>query len=387
MKHGVTRIHDCPHGRYRSLIVNEPAEATTIPPEHETMTDASPGRGLRVVRHLDERAWRRFVDEHPRGNIFHTPEMYRVHQRARGHHPDVWAVVNGTSKILALVVPVHVTLKGGPLGRLTTRSVAYGSALTRDDDEGRDALALLLASYEDAIAGRSLFTEFRNLHDVSRLRPVFEAAGYEYREYLDYLIDLDRSPEDVLKGMRTKTGKAIRRGVRAGHVDVTEVSDPCELADWYGLLRRTYRHSGVPLADRSLFDAAFDILRPARMATFLLARVEGVPAACSVELPYKDTMFGWYGGSDRAFSRFIPNEMLMWHVLESGALGDTRLYDFGGAGSPDVEYGVRDFKAKFGGELVSYGRFVRVHAPVRLRASTVAYSVYQRVERSLAHGR
>ena len=28
-----------------------------------------------------------------------------------------------------------------------------------------------------------------------------------------------------------------------------------------------------------------------------------------------------------------------------------------GAGSPDSEYGVRDFKSKFGGELVEYGRF------------------------------
>jgi hypothetical protein len=33
---------------------------------------------LRVVRELDEGAWAEFVDHHPHGSIFHTPEMYRV---------------------------------------------------------------------------------------------------------------------------------------------------------------------------------------------------------------------------------------------------------------------------------------------------------------------
>jgi len=32
-----------------------------------------------------------------------------------------------------------------------------------------------------------------------------------------------------------------------------------------------------------------------------------------------------------------------------------------GAGSADSDYGVREFKSKFGGELVQYGRFLRVN--------------------------
>ena len=38
----------------------------------------------------------------------------------------------------------------------------------------------------------------------------------------------------------------------------------------------------------------------------------------------------------------------MWHTLDWGAEDGYSLNNFGGAGKPDEEYGVRDFKAKFG---------------------------------------
>jgi serine/alanine adding enzyme len=111
---------------------------------------------------------------------------------------------------------------------------------------------------------------------------------------------------------------------------------------------------------------------------FLLVRVGGTAVGCSAELIHKDTVYGWYGGSDRAFSRYIPNDLLVWHILEWGARNGYRVYDFGGAGAPDEDYGVRDFKAKFGGQLVNFGRSTHVHAPVRLRCSTVGYRFLRR---------
>jgi lipid II:glycine glycyltransferase (peptidoglycan interpeptide bridge formation enzyme) len=94
---------------------------------------------------------------------------------------------------------------------------------------------------------------------------------------------------------------------------------------------------------------------------------------------YKDVIYGWYGGMDRAYSKYTPNELLMWHILSWGMENGYRVYDFGGAGKPDEEYGVRDFKAKFGGELVCFGRNTCIHAPFRLRLSQFGYNVYRRL--------
>ena len=38
-----------------------------------------------------------------------------------------------------------------------------------------------------------------------------------------------------------------------------------------------------------------------------------------------------------------------------------------GAGKPDEAYGVRDFKARFGGEQVEHGRFLYINKPLLYR--------------------
>ena len=43
-----------------------------------------------------------------------------------------------------------------------------------------------------------------------------------------------------------------------------------------------------------------------------------------------------------------------------------------GAGVPGVPYGVRDFKAEFGGEMVEHGRFLNVRKPLLYAIGKIA---------------
>ena len=56
-----------------------------------------------------------------------------------------------------------------------------------------------------------------------------------------------------------------------------------------------------------------------------------------------------------------------------------KYYDFGGAGWPDEEYGPRDFKAKFGGDLVCYGRYRRIYAKYTLGVVSSTYELVRQV--------
>jgi serine/alanine adding enzyme len=333
---------------------------------------------MHVVQYLDEKLWKEFVDQHPQGNIFHTPDMFRVFAQTRGHKPTLWAVVDSNGCPLALLLPVQVTLMNGLLRQYTTRAIAYGGLLWTHGPAGKEALALLLLTYQREAKKSALFTELRNLSDLSELQPSLAAYGFVYEGHLNYLIDLNRPTEEVLQSIGQRTRKKIRKGLRDGFVQMSEVTNYAELDHWYEILQKTYSNAQVPLADRSLFVAAFNELYPKGMAKFLLARVDGATAACSIELPYKKTIYGWYGGSDRAYSEYLPNEMLIWHILEWGANSGYHVYDFGGAGKPDEEYGVRDFKAKFGGTLVNFGRNTYVHNSALLKLGKQGYEVYRR---------
>jgi lipid II:glycine glycyltransferase (peptidoglycan interpeptide bridge formation enzyme) len=304
--------------------------------------------------------------------------MFQVFAQARGHRPVSWAAVHEDGHVLALLSLVQLTLMAGPLHRLTTRAVAYGSVLYAPSPAGCESLAVLLRTYTRVASREALFTELRNLSDLSAVRSVLEECGFVYFDHLNYLIDLKRPPEAIFASIGRRTRKNIRHGLNQGLVSIEEIREREQVAICYELLRQTYRAAQVPLADRSLFEAAFDVLYPKGMVRFTLARVGQVPVAASVELLYKDIMYGWYGGVDRAYSSYVPNELLMWHILQWGAENGYRVYDFGGAGKPDEAYGVRDFKAKFGGDSACYGRNTCIHSPVLFQLSQRAYGVLRR---------
>jgi lipid II:glycine glycyltransferase (peptidoglycan interpeptide bridge formation enzyme) len=143
------------------------------------------------------------------------------------------------------------------------------------------------------------------------------------------------------------------------------------------MFQQTYRTAHIPLADVSLFEAAFDILQPKGMIKFLLGRVEDTYVAASAALLYKDVIYGWYRGFNRTYSAYLPNDLMVWHILKWGAENGYRTFDFGGAGKPGEDYGPRKFKAKFGGQLLEFGRNTCIHTKLRLQISQIAYRLYR----------
>jgi len=304
--------------------------------------------------------------------------MFQVCARAKGHEPELWAALDG-DRILALFVAVQITLWDGWLRQLTTRAVVFGSLLSDAGADAGAALRRLLQAYKKGSGTRSLFTEMRNVSPAGDALPVLLAEGFAYEDHLNYLINLNRPVDVVFAGIGARTRKNIRKGLNKARVAIEEVSDRSGLQACYTLLDMTYRAAHVPLPDYSLFEAAFDILHPKKMVRFSIAKVDGFPAATSVELLYRDVMYGWYGGMDREYAAFVPNELLTWHILKWGVEHGYRKYDFGGAGKPHEKYGVRDFKAKFGGELVCYGRNTWVANSWLMSASRLAYSALRRL--------
>jgi hypothetical protein len=335
---------------------------------------------MRIVRQLDEHLWREFVDRHPQGNVFHTPEMFQVFALAKGHNPTLWAAVGNDERVLALMLPVQVTVLNGLARHFTTRSVVYGSVLCAPGVEGKEALAKLLHTYKREVRGAPLFTELRNLSDVSAVQPVLGDNGFVHEGHLNFLIDLERPKEEIWSSVDGNVRTNVRKARRKGVV-VEEVTALDEVPAAYAVLARVYERIQIPLAPCSLFEAAFDVLYPQGMIKLFEARVEDPCNVCigvAIRLLYKGVIHAWYAGSIRDYAKYKPNDLLNWHVLEWGAQNGFKCFDFGGAGKPDQDYGPRRFKAKYNGTLVNYGRNTCVHHPLRLRFSEWGYQIYRR---------
>ncbi len=332
---------------------------------------------MKIVHHLDEMTWSEFVINNPRGNIFHSPEMYEVFKRAKGFSPALWAALDEDGAVQALMLTAKITVIGGPFKFMTTRAVVYGGPLCSDGARGRAALDFLLREYNRRAGRDALFTEFRNVHDVSDLMPTLEKNKYCFEDHLNFLIDLTLPSEELWKNIRSNAQRNIRKAQKSG-VTIEEAQTPEEVDAAYTVLQDVYHRIQVPLPDRSLFTASFEVLHPKNMMHILFARLNGVNIGALTLLVYKGSILYWYTGPLREYAEYRPGDLLVWSALEFGKKLGCHTFDFGGGGKPDEEYGVRDFKLKFGGRQVNFGRSVCVHAPTRLRVSEIGYSLLRK---------
>jgi len=328
---------------------------------------------MRIVRSLPEEDWGRFVAGHPQGTVFHTPEMFRVFDRVPGYRPELWAALE-EDRILALWLPVQITLKSGLFRAFTTRSVVFGGALCVPEKEGREALSFLLGAYDRGIRGSPLLTESRNISDAAPYQAVFREHGFVFEEHLNYHIDLNRTEQDLWKSLSRSCRRNVRLARSRGLV-VEDIIEAGSVGSAYGLLRDVFSRVRVPLAGPELFAAALEILRPRGMLKALVARADGRDVGARFVLTYKGTIIDWFGGSDRQYARSYPEESLIWEILRWGRERGFHLFDFGGAGKPDEYYGPREFKARWGGALVNYGRNTRIHGNLRIHLSKAAYQL------------
>jgi len=329
---------------------------------------------IKVVRTLPEGDWRNFVSRNLSGNIFHTPEMFRVFSRTSGYSPELWAAVDSDEEILALFLPIKITVIDGFLHMFTTRAVAYGSVLCAPHRQGQEALVRLLCTYNQETKGTRLFTELRNLSDMGELQPVLQECGFTYADHLNYLVDLNRPISEIWQSIRPNARRNIQKA-RKLNVKVEEVNFANGIPTLYPILRQVYKRVRVPLPDLSLFQSAFEVLHPKGMLRLFLASANNVAIGALILLIYKNVVTYWYTGTLREYSSYRAGDLLVWNTLELGNRSGFHTFDFGGGGKPDEKYGVRDFKAKFGGYLVNYGRNTRVHAPILLKLSQEGYGL------------
>ncbi len=321
--------------------------------------------------------WDRYVAEHPKGNIFHTSQMVRTFHGTRGHKPIALASLAPNGTISALLVSVRVQTLPSPMGWMSSRAIFYAEPLCYEHPDSMKALSQALAEHDRSMGRSVLFAEVRPLFAPSAERIVLERAGYEYLDYLNYINDVTLPIKTMWSNLHKGAQYAIRQCEKRGLV-AREVPKETAVDQLYPLLKLSYKHSGIPLADRSLFDATIREASPQGMVKFFAVFEGDRPVAMDVLLTCKDRVYLWYGGVSRSCEG-SPCSLLRWHELKWAHEQGFALCDSGGAGWPNVPYGVRDFKRKFGGDLVQFGRYRKTFSPRTLAIAEKAYNLKRKM--------
>ena len=329
----------------------------------------------KIIRNISIHNWKYFLKYNSQSNIFQSPEIYEVYKKTKNYDPFLFSAINEKGDIHGILLVVIQKEHSGILGFLSSRSIIWGGPLLKNNN--REVLDLLLTEYNRFIKSRTIYTQFRNLWKWDEeLLSVFSKHGYKVIEHLDILHDLAYPPIEQLMKMHKGRRKNIRRAIKK-NVDFCEITNKNELVQSLKLIENTYQRIKLPLPDKSLFISAFEILYPKKMIKcFNLVhnnRIIGVRYA----LCYNNSIYDWFAGSDNNQLDKYPNDYLPYKIMEWGHYNGYKTFDFGGAGKPNEKYGVREFKLKFGGELVNLGRMEKVHKPLFLWVGKVGLLIYK----------
>ena len=313
-------------------------------------------------------AWQKLVDESPYSTWFQTQEAYQFYAANKGEMTPFACGVEREGELRAVCVG-YVTKEHCRIKQFyTRRAIIIGGPLIADSANEEDIARLLYAiqqpcrliaqsPYRPTWRNLPIYIEFRNFHDYSRWKEIFNACGFSYQPHLNIQVACDAA-HTMSEQRRRQVKKAISNGAT-----ICEAQSEQEIHDWYQILQQLYREKvRTPLFTEELF---LEFYRKG-WGKYLLVKHDGKVIG-GMMCPILDgrAIYEWYVcGLDEDYREQYPSVMATYAAIEYAKDKGLPLFDFMGAGKPDANYGVRDFKKEFGGEVVEHGRFLCVRRPI-----------------------
>lgn len=311
------------------------------------------------IQDIDKSQWDALIQSSPVATWFQTQEAFGFFDSLSFMEAFVVAV-ESEGKLKGLAVG-YVQKDGGRLKQfLSRRAVILGGPLHADDISDEE-LATLLNALKDRLKRKVIFIETRNFNDYSRWRTVFEQCGFGYEPHLNFHVNTE-TKEIAQANIGKHRWRYIRISMRDG-AKLVEIPTWEQVEKFYGILTDLFETKvKTPLFPIAFFKELFKL----QSAKFFLVEYEGEIIGGSICVCLEGrTVYEWVKCGNEHFHKNIrPSSLVTWLGIEYAAENGYPRYDFMGAGKPNEAYGVRDFKAEFGGELVEHGRFVHVCQPV-----------------------
>ncbi len=332
---------------------------------------------IEITQHLDPNRWDAFCLAQG-GNVFQSPHFAQICRDTRGCRMVSFFALSG-HRVLASVGLTEIRHYPVLPGVVARRLVCYGGPLWENSPAGEDALVLLMQTILRSVSLPSyLYLEIRNFQDTSPIRSELQNLGLQYVPYLNYLVDLTLSSEQLWENLSKEKRRKIRKAERH-ELFLKETQSLEDLAWFYNLLVRRYREKGVPLVDGSHFQNHFEEFSKAGLMRLFLVEWKRRPVAGVMVLVYNRKAYEWYAVSDPGYHHLRPNDWRVWQVMQRLKADGITCFDFCGAGYPDQPYGVRQFKKTFGGRQVEWGRYLYLPRPSLYRLLMQLYRWRQKM--------
>lgn len=353
---------------------------------------------MRLIEYkdIDRAEWSALVNASATGTWFQTPEAYSFYESLPNmFRPFVVAV---KSEVLRAVCVGYVTVEKNPIKQfLTRRAIIIGGPALADDATDEEVTALMNAVRKE-LRSKAIYVECRNFNDYSKWRSAFASVGFDYVPHLNFHVDTS-SFEIVEANLGKSRKRDIKTSFRDGAV-IIEQPTIDQVREYYAILDNLYRTKvKTPLFPLSFFEALYH--HPdGRFILVGLPNAEGkteiIGGTVCVAWGRKNinithhtsniatpsgVVYEWFvSGRDGEWKSIFPSSVATYAGIRYAAENGCARFDMMGAGKPDEAYGVRDFKARFGGTEVSHGRFLCITKPLLYKLGVLGVKILKKLK-------
>lgn len=307
-----------------------------------------------TYKQIDRQQWSELVQTSETGTWFQSPEAYDFFASLPElMEPFVYGVEE--SGELCAVCVGYVTKERNYIRQFfTRRAIIIGGPVLANDCLNKE-VKLLLSTLNFQLSTGSdapIYIETRNFNDYSPWEEAFEDAGFTYKPHLNFHVD------PSVNNLSDNRKRQLKKSDAITELAVSE----SEIQEWYQVLSELYRTKvKTPLWPIEFFLEAYR----QNIAKFLLVKHEGRIIGGSMVVADERTVYEWFEcGLNAQYKDQYPSVMATYAGIQLAHQSGCTRYDMMGAGEPGVPYGVREFKAEFGGQLVEHGRSLCVCKPM-----------------------
>jgi len=302
--------------------------------------------------------WEALIQGNSTASFFQTAECYHFYASLDFLKPFVYGVSENDK--LVGVMCGYVIADGNVAKKFFSRRAIVPGGLLLDADISSEALQNLLQAATRQLSSKAIYLEIRNYNDYSLHRAGIEAAGFVYNAHLNFHVATP-DVESALMKLNTTKRRDVKLSRKEG-AEWSETKDPNDVRAYFEVLRDLYTLKvKTPLFPYAFFEKLVQLENGKLFVIKHQDKVIG--GSVCVALP-GGALYEWFVcGLDGQIKNVYPSTIATWAAIEYAASNGYERFDMMGAGKPDEGYGVRDFKSKFGGELVEHGRFLYVCMP------------------------
>lgn len=313
--------------------------------------------------------WQQLVESSDTASFFQTKECFDFYSDLSFLTPFLYGVAeNGV--LVGIACGYIVSEENKLVSYFSKRAIIPGGVLL-DNEISNNALSKLLNTLKDELKSKAIYIEIRNYSDYSSRQTTFEDASFSYQTHLNIWIATSDS-DKALSGLSESKRRQLKKAIKNGAIALPS-TDKKQLTEFYQILQNLYKRKiRKPLFPFEFFEK----LLAQDFAHFIVVtqRKKVIGGIICVELKGK-ILYEWFvAGNDRENKEAYPSLLATWSAIEYATENKFEYFDFMGAGKPEKGYGVREFKSRFGGKTVEYGRFLYICKPFRYKLGQLAMS-------------